>query len=68
MGAMLALLLALIPLGGLVPDRVPYPGGFFGQGETTVVSLENFRFCSRVCRADSVAYVRTPAGVKTLMS
>ncbi|MDQ1567605.1 MAG: hypothetical protein QOF96_2485 [Actinomycetota bacterium] len=48
--------------GGLLSDRSPYPGGFFGQGETAVVSLENFRFCSRVCRADSVAYVRTPAG------
>jgi plastocyanin len=58
------------PEGGPRADRsgdrreygVPYPGGWFGQGETTVVSVENFRFCSRVCRADSVAYVRTPAG------
>jgi hypothetical protein len=48
--------------GGLLPGESPYPGGFFGQAETAVVSVENFRFCSRVCRADSVAYVRTPAG------
>jgi hypothetical protein len=80
MPAILALLLALVPLGGTIPsdgraDRplsdypgvplpheAPYPGGFFGQPETTVVSVENFRFCTWVCRPDSVAYVRTPAG------
>jgi len=44
------------------PRGVPYPGGFFGQDETAVVSVENFRFCIRLCRADSVAYLRTPAG------
>jgi plastocyanin len=27
-----------------------------------VVSVENFRFCSRACGADSAAYVRTAAG------
>jgi plastocyanin len=48
--------------GAHLPDKVPYPGGFFGQAETPVVSVENFRFCGRVCRPDSVAYVRTPAG------
>jgi hypothetical protein len=48
--------------GEPLADGAPYPGGFFGQAETTVVSVENFRFCSRVCRPDSVAYVRTPAG------
>jgi hypothetical protein len=62
MQAILALLLALVPLGATSPDQSPYPGGFFGQAETTVVSAENFRFCSRACRADSMAYVRTPAG------
>ena len=62
MPAILALLFALLPLGGTLPERVPYPGGFFGQAETTVVSVENFRFCVRVCRPDSVAYLRTPAG------
>lgn len=80
MQAILAVLLALVPLGGSFPDEgrrdgppaayageglpeeVPYPGGFFGQPETTVVSVENFRFCSRACRADSAAYMRTPAG------
>jgi hypothetical protein len=78
MEAILALLLALVPLAGTFPDEgrgdgplaageplpgeAPYPGGFFGEAETTVVSVENFRFCSGVCRADSVAYVRTPAG------
>jgi hypothetical protein len=45
-----------------LPDEAPYPGGFFGQAETDVVVVENFRFCRRVCRADSVAYVRSPAG------
>lgn len=48
--------------GHRAPGAVPYPGGFFGQAETTVVSVENFRFCSPACRADSAAYVRTPAG------
>jgi len=80
MHAILALLLALVPLAGtlsdegrgggplsvspgeLLPEGAPYPGGFFGQAETTVVSVENFRFCRRGCRPDSVAYVRTPAG------
>lgn len=58
MHAVLALLLTL----GALPGTVPYPGGFFGQAETTVVTVENFRFCVRVCRPDSVAYLRTPAG------
>lgn len=40
----------------------PYPGGFFGQDGTAVVSIENLRFCVRVCRPDSVAYLRSPAG------
>jgi plastocyanin len=80
MQAILALLFALLPLGGASPDRrrgdppsadhpvglrpegSVYPGGVFGQAETTVVSVENFRFCTRVCRADSVAYLRTLAG------
>jgi hypothetical protein len=80
MQAILALLFALVPLGGTfpdqgrvdrplaksageqLPDKSPYPGGYFGQAETTDVSVENFRFCSRVCRPGSVAYVRTPAG------
>ena len=80
MPAILALLLALVPLGGTLqdlgrgagpppddpgeplPDNVPYPGGFFGQAETTVVSVENFRFCVRVCGPDSVGYLRMPAG------
>lgn len=80
MQAILALLLALVPLGGTFPDEgpkdrspaayareglpeeVPYPGGFFGQAETRVVSVENFRFCGHACRADSAAYVRAPAG------
>ena|SRR5947207_265472 len=47
---------------GEAPQGVPYPGGFFGQDETVVVSVENFRFCVRICRPDSVAYVRTPVG------
>ena len=46
----------------LLADQSPYPGGYFGQGETTVVSVENLRFCPPGCRADSVAYVRTPTG------
>ena len=58
MHGIVALLLTLAPLAG----EVPYPGGFFGQGETTVVSIENFRFCTRRCGPDSVAYLRTPAG------
>ena len=76
MHAILALLLALVPLAGTLSDEgrgggrlsvspgeplaegAPYPGGFFGQAETDVVSVENFRFCRRGCRADSVAYVR----------
>jgi hypothetical protein len=79
MHAILALLFALVPLGGTLPGQgpgdglpphpgqplpgeVPYPGGYFGQAETTVVSVENFRFCSRVCRPGSLAYVRTPVG------
>ena len=80
MQAILALLLALVPLGGTfpdegrgdgplahhpskpLPDEAPYPGGYFGQAETTVVSVENFRFCSQICQADSMAYLRTPAG------
>ncbi|MCA1842896.1 MAG: hypothetical protein LC792_06830 [Actinobacteria bacterium] len=45
-----------------VGSAVPYPGGFFGQAETTVVSVENFRFCTHRCGPDSVAYARTPAG------
>jgi hypothetical protein len=48
--------------GVALPDKLPYPGGFFGQAETTVISIENFRFCIRVCQPDSVAYLRTPAG------
>ncbi|MDQ1491462.1 MAG: hypothetical protein QOJ23_3976 [Actinomycetota bacterium] len=46
----------------LLAEQSPYPGGYFGQGETTVVSVENLRFCPPGCRADSVAYVRTPTG------
>lgn len=57
MEAIVALLFAVLPLAG-----VPYPGGYFGQHETTDVSVQNFRFCVRVCRADSTAYLRTPAG------
>lgn len=63
MHAIVALVFALIPLPGeMPPPEVPYPGGYFGQAETTVVSVQNFRFCRRVCRPDSTAYVRTPAG------
>jgi plastocyanin len=80
MQALLALLLALVPVAGtfaaegrgdrppasyrsdVLADGAPYPGGFFGDAQTDVVSVENFRFCSGTCRADSVAYVRTPAG------
>src|SRR2546423_15187282 len=78
MPTIVALLVVRVPLGGTVPDRgrypphgpraallsdwSPYPGGYFGQAETTEVSVENFRFCSRICRVDSMAYVRTPAG------
>jgi hypothetical protein len=77
--AILALLTAVLPLGGTSPSEgplngalsrdaterlpdAPYPGGFFGQDETPVVAIENFRFCRQPCRPDSVAYVRTPAG------
>ncbi len=63
MQAILALLLTLVPVGATIPaDGAPYPGGFFGQGETTVVSVENFRFCTSRCGPESTAYVRTPAG------
>jgi hypothetical protein len=78
MEAIVALLLTLVPLapgravgGGARGPRadhrteqpaVPYPGGFFGQDETPVVSTENFRFCVRPCRPDSVGYLRSPAG------
>jgi plastocyanin len=78
MEAIVAVLLLLVPavalsvpVGGpdgvrsdhmAQPPGVPYPGGFFGQDETAVVSVENFRFCIRRCRPDSVAYARTPAG------
>ncbi|MEW6474720.1 MAG: hypothetical protein AB1679_20900 [Actinomycetota bacterium] len=56
MPAILALLFAVLPMGA------PYPGGVFGQGQTCDISVENFRFCIRQCRPDSVAYLRTPAG------
>jgi plastocyanin len=65
MYTIVALLFALAfshPPGQPLPVEVPYPGGSFGQAETTVVAVENFRFCRRVCRPDSVAYLRTPAG------
>jgi hypothetical protein len=55
-------MLALVPLGGHPGEAPPYPGGFFGQSETADVSVESLRFCIRVCRVDSVAYLRTPAG------
>jgi plastocyanin len=62
MQAILAVLLALAPLGRAMPGESPYPGGFFGQDETTDVSVQDFRFCIRVCRGDGMAYVRTPEG------
>lgn len=76
MQAILALLLAVVSVGGTSPggqadghavhrdlrDGAPYPGGFFGQGQTPDVSVENFRFCIRACRPDSVAYLRTSVG------
>jgi hypothetical protein len=53
---------AAVAAGERLPNDVPYPGGVFGRAETKVVSVEDFRFCSDVCRADTVAYARTPAG------
>jgi hypothetical protein len=58
MQPIVALLLTLIPLG----SGVPYPGGVFGQAETSVVTVENFRFCTGRCGPDSIAYLRTPGG------
>ena len=61
MHTLVALLFALTPLGWTSPE-VPYPGGYFGQAGTTVIAVDNFRFCRQLCRPDSTAYVRSPAG------
>jgi hypothetical protein len=56
------LMQAILVLLATFGAGAPYPGGVFGQAGTTVVPVENFRFCTQGCGPDSVGYVRTLAG------